>query len=97
MDLARKLLFLADKGDLQRQDDGCGVLYGIIRDAAYKMKQAAENEKQNHILQGTWDGEMGSDQKEDSFVHSPSRRPIRYIGGAKDISRPRGTASTRPG
>ncbi len=97
MDLARKLLFLADKGDLQREDDGCGVLYGIIRDAAYKMKQAAENEKQNHIRHGTWDGEVDSDQTEHCALQASSRRPIRYIGGAKDISRSQGTASTRPG
>ncbi len=68
MDLAGKLLFLADKGDLQREDDGCGVLYGIIRDAAYKMKQAAQAEKRNHILRGTWDGVVS-----DSVDVSPKR------------------------
>ncbi len=68
MDLAGKLLFLADKGDLQREDDGCGVLYGIIRDAAYKMNQAAQTEIRNHILRGTWDGVVS-----DSLDVSPKR------------------------
>ncbi|MBD3346378.1 MAG: hypothetical protein GF401_15100 [Chitinivibrionales bacterium] len=55
IDLAHKLLFLADKGDIQREDDGCGVLYGIVRDCAYKLKLQAEQEKENHIQQGIWE------------------------------------------
>ena len=53
---AENMLFLADKGDLQREDPGCGVLFGIVRDSAYKLRELARQEKQNHIRQGTWDG-----------------------------------------
>jgi len=55
IECARKLLFLADKGDMQRGDDGCGVLYGIVRDSAYRIKKLAEAEKEKHRLRGIWD------------------------------------------
>ena len=55
IDYSRKLLFLADKGDIERQDDGCGVLYGIVRDSAYKIKELAEREKESHVRNGKWD------------------------------------------
>jgi hypothetical protein len=57
LDQARKLLFLADKGDMQREDEGCGVLYGIIRDCAYRIKSLAEREQDEHRKRGIWDGE----------------------------------------
>ena len=50
--LAGKLLSCADKGDLKRTDDGCGVLYGIVRDCAYKIIIAAEKEKKDHQNRG---------------------------------------------
>ena len=58
MELGRKLLFCADRGDMQREDDSCGVLFGIVRDSAYKMIDLAEKERQRHILKGTWDGDI---------------------------------------
>jgi hypothetical protein len=48
------MLELADNGDAQREDVGCGVLYGIIRDAGYKIKKRAEAEKAAHIKKGDW-------------------------------------------
>jgi len=48
------LLALADKGDLEREDVGCGILYGIVRDSAYKIKRAAESEMTVHIRMGKW-------------------------------------------
>ena len=57
LEYVKKLLFLADKGDMERKDDGCGVLYGIVRDSAYKMKEQAENEIDNHKKFGTWGGQ----------------------------------------
>lgn len=53
--LSEQLLLIADKGDLQRKDDSCGVLYGIVRDCAYKIIDAAEKEKARHIQRGIWD------------------------------------------
>ena len=55
IELSRKLLFCADRGDIQRTDDSCGVLYGIIRDSAYKILDRALKERQIHIRKGTWD------------------------------------------
>lgn len=54
LDLAKEMLILSDEGDSLREDAGCGVLYGIIRDAAYKIRQLAEAEKAAHIKKGWW-------------------------------------------
>ena len=37
--------------DTVRDDPGCGVLYGVLRDSAYKLKQMAEAERQAHTLE----------------------------------------------
>ncbi|MFP4159365.1 MAG: hypothetical protein ACLFQ9_06710 [Desulfobacterales bacterium] len=50
--LVKAMLRLADQGDAHRQDVGCGVLYGIVRDAGYKIKKAAEAEEQAHEKRG---------------------------------------------
>ena len=50
----RAMILLADKGDELREDVGCGILYGILRDAAYKIKKAAEAEKAAHVKKGDW-------------------------------------------
>jgi hypothetical protein len=54
--LAKEMIELANKGDIDREDNGCGILYGILRDCAYKLKQLAESEKENHIKKGWWKG-----------------------------------------
>lgn len=53
--LSRRLISCADTGDLEREDDGCGVLYGIVRDSAWKIINEAEKERERHIKKGTWD------------------------------------------
>ena len=62
LEQVRELLFLADKGDMQREDDGCGVLFGIVRDSAYKIRLLAEQEKEAHKRRGVW--------AEDEQLHS---------------------------
>ena len=52
--LVEEMIQLADQGDADREDNGCGILYGVLRDSAYKLKQLAEDEKQNHIVKGWW-------------------------------------------
>lgn len=52
--LVKAMLDLADAGDSHREDVGCGVLYGIIRDAGYKIRKRAEAEKAAHIKKGDW-------------------------------------------
>ncbi len=52
--LVEDMIDLANKGDLEREDTGCGILYGVLLDCAYKLKKLAETEKQNHIRKGWW-------------------------------------------
>ena len=52
--LVEEMIRLADQGDADREDNGCGILYGVLRDSAFKLKQLAEEEKQNHIDKGWW-------------------------------------------
>ncbi len=52
--LVKQMLKLADEGDSDREDTGCGIMYGILRDSAYKIRQLAEKEKQSHINKGWW-------------------------------------------
>jgi len=49
------MMIIADEGDNDREDDGCGVLYGVVRDSAYKIRTLAEEEKARHINKGKWD------------------------------------------
>ena len=49
LEMAERMLRLADAGDAVREDPGCGVLYGVLRDSAYKLKQMAEAERQTHL------------------------------------------------
>ncbi len=53
--VAREMMILADRGDNDRDDDGCGVLYGTLRDAAYKIRKLAEKERASHLEKGKWD------------------------------------------
>jgi hypothetical protein len=46
--LCGQMLDLADHGDAGRTDAGCGVVYGTLRDAAYKMRQMAKAELHRH-------------------------------------------------
>ena len=48
------MLELAQAGDEHREDIGCGVLYGGLRDYAYRIIQLAEAEKQAHENKGFW-------------------------------------------
>lgn len=53
--LTREMMLLADLGDRDRIDPSCGVLYGNLRDAAYKLRLEAEKEKALHKDKGIWD------------------------------------------
>jgi hypothetical protein len=46
--ITREMIRLADQGDADREDVGCGVLYGMLRDSAYKLWRMAEDEKKRH-------------------------------------------------
>lgn len=52
--LVDSMLELADEGDAVREDSGCGVLFGVLRDSAFKLKKLAEAERDAHIRKGWW-------------------------------------------
>ena len=54
LEMATAMLDLADAGDAAREDVGCGVLYGVLRDSAYKLQRLAEAEREAHIRKGRW-------------------------------------------
>jgi hypothetical protein len=54
LELVKDMLGIAEKGNTDREDDGCGILYGVMLDSAYKIKQIAEAEKEKHIKKGWW-------------------------------------------
>lgn len=60
--LSQEMLQLADQGDADREDIGCGILYGVLRDSAYKIWRLAEEEKKRHQAKGWWP----------SFCHQPA-------------------------
>lgn len=54
LELVDRMTEIADEGDLAREDSGCGVLYGVLRDSAFKIKKLAEEERDAHIRKGWW-------------------------------------------
>jgi len=48
LQLADLMADMADRGDAMREDVGCGVLYGLLRDSAFKIRKMAEEEKEAH-------------------------------------------------
>ncbi|MBF0467295.1 MAG: hypothetical protein HQK61_00165 [Desulfamplus sp.] len=54
LELAEAMILLARQGDEAREDSGCGVLYGTLLDAGFKIKQLASKEKEAHINKGGW-------------------------------------------
>lgn len=48
LQLTQEMILLAERGDADREDTGCGILYGVLRDAAYKVKRLAEEEWVRH-------------------------------------------------
>jgi hypothetical protein len=54
LEMVKAMLEVADQGDAVREDTGCGVLYGVVRDSAFSIKKLAEAEKEAHIKKGWW-------------------------------------------
>jgi len=40
--LAGRLIVLADEGEAEAKDDGCILLFGVVRDCAYRMRSETE-------------------------------------------------------
>tara|TARA_B100000609_G_C17116872_1_gene382774 strand:- start:248 stop:430 length:183 start_codon:yes stop_codon:yes gene_type:complete len=58
------MIILADEGDANRKDASCGVLYGMLRDSAYKLKSLAEKEKILHVQNRLWEIDDLADEDE---------------------------------
>jgi hypothetical protein len=54
LECARQLIILADEGEAASNDDGCAVLYGVVRDCAYRVRAEAERERESHRAAGRW-------------------------------------------
>ncbi len=63
LQLTQEMIRLADQGDVDREDTGCGVLYGVLRDAAFKIRQLAEKEKGRHQAKGWWQENCSPSEK----------------------------------
>jgi hypothetical protein len=63
--LTQQMLELAEAGDEERVDTGCGVLYGTLRDSAFKLRRLALAERDAHRDLGMW---SGSASREDELA-----------------------------
>lgn len=48
LELAERMIALSFQGDADREDNGCGILYGVMRDAGYRLREMAHREVQQH-------------------------------------------------
>ena len=64
--LTREMLALADEGDRDRLDDSCGILYGVLRDVAFRLRKTAEQECESHRQSGKW-GDPKSNEPQQQF------------------------------
>ena len=48
------MIALADEGDRDRNDDSCGIVYGVLRDTAYRLRKLALAECEKHKENGKW-------------------------------------------
>ena len=62
LEVARELTVLADEGEADSKDDGCMLLYSVVRDCAYKIRAQAKREKDVHVTKGMWDKEILSNE-----------------------------------
>jgi hypothetical protein len=60
--LTREMSALADEGDRSRNDDSCGILYGILRDMAYRLRGLAVEECEKHKKAGKWQVEKQTER-----------------------------------
>lgn len=58
--LTKEMLALSDEGDRDRTDPHCGIIYGILRDSAYRLRKMAEEEIGRHTSGAGGSGEGGS-------------------------------------
>jgi len=59
LEVARELIILADVGEADAEDNGCEILYGTVRDCAYRIRRQAKCEREAHEAKGLWDAADG--------------------------------------
>jgi len=50
--LAQRLQTLAEEGVADSSDDGCMMLYGVVRDCAFQITAEANRERERHLARG---------------------------------------------
>ena len=58
IELSKKMIKLAQSGYEEREDPGCGGLYGILLDSGYRILDLAQKEKEAHIQKGWWNNSI---------------------------------------
>jgi hypothetical protein len=66
LNITKELMELANRGDACRNDVGCGILFGMIRDCAYKIRSLADAEIAEHEKRAKWLGQSAK-------ISQPSR------------------------
>ena len=54
LELADQMILLAKKGDGEREDSGCGIMYGVLLDSGFKLRALAVKEMLVHKGKGWW-------------------------------------------
>lgn len=63
LELADQMILLAQKGDGEREDSGCGILYGVLLDSGFKLRALAVKEMIVHKSKGWWKECERNDEK----------------------------------
>lgn len=57
VEIAELMLVLSEQGLQACKDDGCLLLNGMVRECAYRIRDAAERERKAHLDQGSGDSD----------------------------------------
>ena len=58
LEMAELMLVISEQGFSSCDDDGCLLLNGMVRDFAFRIRDAAELERKAHMVQGKQDVEQ---------------------------------------
>ena len=58
LEVAEMMLVISEQGFASCDDDGCLLLNGMVRECAYRIRDAAELERKAHMAQGKRDIEQ---------------------------------------
>lgn len=53
--MADQMIVISEKGFASSDDDGCLLLNGMVRECAYRLRDAAERERKSHGMEGDRD------------------------------------------